>query len=107
MKIYLNDYLIADNCNIAQNFLEKLLGLFSQSTPLLLKNCNSVHTFFMKNNIDAIFLDKNSKVIKLSENLSPNNVILPIKNAFFVLENNSSFIKSAKIKIGDTLVFKE
>ena len=53
---------------------------------LLFNNCNSIHTFFMKTNIDVILCDKNNNIISYYQNLSPNRTILPKKNVTKVFE---------------------
>ncbi|EYE89528.1 hypothetical protein Q428_01695 [Fervidicella metallireducens AeB] len=52
---------------------------------ILFKPCNSIHTFFMKFNIDVLFLDKNMVVIKKIEGLEKGKVAY-VKDASFVIE---------------------
>ena len=74
---------------------------------LLLPNCNSIHTYFMKENIDIIGLDENNEVIYKYENLDKNRIIkvnYPIKKTS-ILEMPAGSTK--KVKIGSILVFNE
>ena len=51
---------------IAKNFKERLFGLMFKkniNNGLLFKNCRSIHTFFMLEEIDVIATDKNDKII--------------------------------------------
>ena len=107
MKVFKNGELLFDNCKVAKTFWQKLRGKFLINNPLLILNCNSVHTIFMRNKLDVIFLDKNNKVIKIYENLSPRCVIFPVFNAKKALELNAGNLKSAKICLGNILVFEE
>ena len=70
---------------------------------LLFNKCNSIHTFFMKEKIDVLLLDKNNKIIQIYKSLSPNRIILPKRKVYSVLElpNNTSeiFKINEKIKI--------
>ena len=43
---------------------------------LLFDKCNSIHTFFMKHNIDVIMADKNHRVIGIYKNVSKNKIII-------------------------------
>jgi uncharacterized membrane protein (UPF0127 family) len=38
---------------------------------LLILRCNSIHTFFMSFPIDAVFLDRNDRVVKVVRNIPP------------------------------------
>ena len=53
---------------IAKSFLKRLWGLMGQKDinyGMLFPKCNSIHTFFMKENIDIIGLDENNEVIDI------------------------------------------
>ncbi|MDR2067195.1 MAG: DUF192 domain-containing protein [Endomicrobium sp.] len=74
---------------VAETFFSKFLGfMFKKNVnyALLFKNCRSIHTFFMRFNLDIVFLDKENKVIKVVRNVKPFRVVLPIKNSFSILE---------------------
>lgn len=107
MKLYLNNNIILDDIIIAKNFKDKLFGRIFLNKSILLENCASIHTFFLKKNLDIYFLDKKNKVIKITKNLPPGNIILPVQNAKKVLETDASLAKSVKINLGDILEFKE
>ena len=66
-------------CN---NFKNRLIGLMFKKSfdyGLLFDKCCAIHTFFMKRNIDVIFLDKNYKVIKRYNNVKKNKVLICLK----------------------------
>jgi len=107
MRIFKNNALLADNIVIANTFWSKFRGKLLINTPLLLNNCNSIHTIFNIKPIDVIFLDKNNKVIKLYEKLPPRCIIFPVFDAQKGLEFDADFIKNAKIKIGEILVLEK
>ena len=92
-------------CNIGHGFNYKLLGLMFKKNinySLLIKNCKSIHTFFMKENIDVLLLDKNNKILDIKRNIKPNKIIIfKSKKRTNILEmpNNSSLI----YKINDTI----
>lgn len=79
-------YLLINNKKLevkeAISFKDRLYGLMGKTNidyGMLFPNCNSIHTFFMKENIDIIGIDKNNIVIYKYENL-PKNQIIKINN---------------------------
>ena len=105
-------YLIIDNNKIlikkANSFYKRFLGLMGKKNidyGLLFKKTNSIHTFFMKENIDIIGLNKNNEVIFKALNI-PKNQIIKINNK----QKNTSVLElpsntSKKFKIGEKLTF--
>lgn len=86
-----NKKVIANEVDMADTFLARLKGLlgkreFKEGMGLLIKPCNSVHSFGMKFNIDVIFLDKNHRVIKVIKNMNPNEISPIVRGAKCVLE---------------------
>ena len=60
-------------------FHKKLIGLmFKNKTDygILINNCRSILTFFMKFNIDVIFLDNNNNIIKKYKNVKKNKILI-------------------------------
>ena len=107
MKILLNNEILVEDCITAKTFWQKLRGKLLISKPLVLENCNSVHTIFMRKKLDILFLDKSNKVIKIYENVPPRCIIFPVLNAKKAIEFDADFVKNAKIKKGDSLIFEE
>lgn len=88
----------------AKTFKQRLFGLMFKKNidyALLFKKCNSIHTFFMKENIDIVMTDKNNKIIFIKKNMKKNRIILPKKNVYNTYEFPANFIKN--IKINDIL----
>lgn len=88
------------------SFKDRLLGLMFKkniSVGYLFKDCNSIHTFFMKENIDVLLLNKDNKILYIYKNLKPWKIILPKKDVYSILElpnNSCEYLKiSQKIKI--------
>ena len=88
-----------------RDFFSRLKGfMFSKKIEhaLLFNKCNSIHTFFMKCNIDVIMCDKNDDVIYYYNNLGKNKIILPKKNVSKVIELPVDYFKiklKTKIRI--------
>ena len=78
---------------VAQSFTERFKGLMfvpkQKAFKLLIKNCNSIHTCFMRFNIDVYCLDKDFKVVKKYINVRPFRFILPVKNTCHILETKN------------------
>ena len=95
---------------IATNFSKRLMGLMGKTNidyGMLFPKCNSIHTYFMKENIYIIGLDENNEVIYKYENLDKNRIIKINydikKTSILELPANSS----KKIKMGTILIFNE
>ena len=91
----------------ANTFFKKLMGFMFKKNfkyAMLFKHTNSIHTFFMEENIDVIGIDKNDIVIYKALNI-PKNKIIIIKN-----KKNTSILempafKGKSLKIGEKLTF--
>jgi len=61
---------------VAQTFRERALGLIGRrglaaGTGLLIERCNAIHTCFMRFPIDATFLDRQGRVVRVVRNIRP------------------------------------
>ncbi|ERI91494.1 putative ACR [Clostridiales bacterium oral taxon 876 str. F0540] len=78
---------------IADTFKTRFLGYMFRKKPhyeaILIKPCNSIHTFFMRFNIDVLFVDIDMKVVKKVENLPPRKIIMPVEGAAIVIEGKA------------------
>ena len=86
-----------------KSFYSRLRGFMfckNITKSLLFNKCNSIHTFFMKENIDVIMCDKNNIVLYFYKDLSKNKVILPKKGVYRVIETPRNYFD---IKINDNI----
>lgn len=102
--------LIYGNTDIAlyecKDFFSRLKGfMFTRNIDkaLLFDKCNSIHTFFMKENIDVIMCDKDNMVLYFYSNLSKNKVILPKKGVKKVFETPKGYFD---IKINERMIIE-
>lgn len=83
-----------------KSFKDKLIGMmFKKKKEKILycfPNCNSIHTFFMFQNIDVIMTDKNNKILYYYNNLKPNKIVLPKKNVYYTYEISNGFLDIKK-----------
>jgi len=103
-----NQKTVADNVKVANNSISRFIGLLNRShleegEGLLIIPCNSIHSFFMRFNFDAVFLDKSNKVKFLIKNMTPCKVSPVIFSAHSVLELPAGTIERSKINIDDAL----
>lgn len=99
---------LAREVEIADSFWQRLCGLMGRSgleqgKALILKPCSSVHTCFMRFNIDVIFLNANLQVLHLEQNMAPFHFSRIVKGAEIVVELPPGTIKSTGTKTGDFL----
>lgn len=107
VKLLLNGYYI--KIVEALSFHERLYGLMGKtniSFGMLFPKCNSIHTFFMKENIDVVGLNDKNEIVFVERNVSKNKIIkihLPIKKTSILeLPKNTS----QNLNIGDKLFFE-
>ena len=90
---------------IADSYFKRLIGYMFRKQPhhgaILFTPCNSIHTFFMKFNIDVLFLNEHMQVIKKVERLRPGKVVPTVMGAKVVIESKEGAF--TYIKEGDTL----
>ncbi len=93
----------------AVSFSSRLKGLMGKTNinyGMYFKNCNSIHTYFMKEEIDVIGLNLQNEIIFLEQNVKPNKIIWIHrslkKTSILELPKNTS----SHLKIGDKLFFE-
>ena len=64
------------NAKVADTFVSRARGLIGRPPPargegLLILKCNAIHTFFMAYAIDATFLDREDRVVKVVRGIRP------------------------------------
>jgi uncharacterized membrane protein (UPF0127 family) len=101
---------IVPRIQTAYTFPKRLVGLLGKSylpidEGLHIKPCQSIHMFFMRFSIDAIFLDQRNKVVSLHEHVPPWSFIKPIHDAYSVVEVSAGTIQTKKISIGQWIEF--
>jgi len=98
MKIIINNKKI--NLIEAKTFKQKLLGLmFKKNINYCLRlKTNSIHTFFMKENIDIVMTDKNNNIIYIFKNIPKNKIIIK-KNVYYTYEFPNNYIDNNIKKI--------
>ncbi|SEM94070.1 hypothetical protein SAMN05192533_10775 [Mesobacillus persicus] len=92
--------------NAANSFIKRLKGLMFRKEPLVdeglwITPCNSIHMCFMRFSIDAVFISKEGKIVRIVEDLQPWKMVKPVQGAHSVLELPSGAVHSLSLKVGD------
>jgi uncharacterized membrane protein (UPF0127 family) len=103
--------ILAKKAVIADTLFTRAKGLLGRSaleegSALILKPCNSVHTFFMRFAIDVLFVDNKNRVIKTLSNLKPFRFSPLYYNAALVIELPTGTIQESATSTGDILTFE-
>ncbi len=112
LSLYKNDQCICKHVIKADTLMTRMIGLLrhkhlDDDQALWLLPCNSIHTFFMRFSIDAIFLNKNLIVIKTYEHIKPFRLTKVMFQAHSVIEVPSGKIQRSNICVKDQLTFYE
>ena len=102
---------LAEEAVMAQALFKRMKGLLGkarlrQGEAMVLKPCNSIHTFFMAFAIDVLFLDKDNLVVKILHNVSPFRISGIYLKAQSVVELPAGTIQATSTSIGDVLLFE-
>lgn len=94
---------------IADSFIKRLVGYMFRKKPhyesIVITPCNSIHTFFMRFNIDVLFVNKEGVIIKKVEGLKPYKIIRPVKGSSYVIEVAEGLF--TKVRVGDKLIINK
>jgi len=100
---------VATCAAIADTFVLRAKGLLGRSAlgageGLWIVPCESVHTIGMRFSIDLLYLDRKCRVVQFRRAMSPWRVSACL-TARSVLELPAGAIDSARVALGDTLIF--
>ena len=103
---------IATNVNMADTFFSRMIGLLnrrelSSDEALVITRCQSIHMFFMRFAIDAIFVNDENRVVGLVENIKPFQLSPIFFKASYVIEMCEGAIARTKIAMGDWIEVRE
>ena len=67
---------VCERCTLARNPYSRMRGLLgrgglAEGEGLLLQPAGSIHTFFMRFAIDAVFLDRERRVVRIASDVRP------------------------------------
>ncbi len=91
------------NLDVANSFTKRLFGLMGKkeiTKGIFFPKTKSIHTFFMRDNIDIIMINKDNIVVYFKKNLKKNKIIIK-KEAYHTIELPKDSINN--LNIGDKL----
>lgn len=96
--------------SIASTFWERAVGLLGASqlernASLLIQPCSDIHTYFMRFNIDVVFLARDYRVLSVKESVPSFRFVFGPKGAVAVLELGAGVAAVCGISVGDQLEF--
>lgn len=100
--------LLSRKAGIADDFFSRLKGLLGRKNlladeALIITHSRSIHMFFMKFSIDAVFIDKNKIVVGLVERIKPFQMSPMFFKAQDVIELPEGKIRETKTRLGDKI----
>lgn len=101
---------IAKEVKQAHRFWPRFKGLmFTNSMPagraLHLAPCSSIHTFFMKYEIDVLYINKENEIVGIEERLKPGRLGSRFSGASSVIEFPAGAINHLTASVGHTVAF--
>jgi hypothetical protein len=87
---------------------QRFMGLMGRrqlaaDSGLCLRPCSSIHMFFMRMPVDAVFVDKDGVVVRIYPSLRPWRVTRVVRKAKACIEFPAGSTAAAGVKVGDSL----
>ena len=104
--------LLAEEVVLADRFFLRIKGLLGKKDmkmgqALIIKPCDSIHTFFMRFAIDVIFIDRQNKVDLAIQCLKPWRLSPICWKSKFVIELPSGVIRESRTEKGDEIAITD
>ena len=101
--------IVCERCFVVDTPIARMKGLIGRSElpageGIVIRPCNSIHMFFMRFAIDAIFLDRTNTVVKIAANLKPWRMAWA-RRAHAVVELAAGEAERRGVSLGDHLEF--
>jgi uncharacterized membrane protein (UPF0127 family) len=101
-----NETLLLEDAILAEHTYDRMRGLLGRrelpsQTGMLIRPCRSIHMWFMRFPIDAAFLDRDMRVLKIVRHLRPWKLAIAPRKTYCVLETAAGALD--KLQDGETL----
>jgi uncharacterized membrane protein (UPF0127 family) len=105
------DEALADRVEVAVTRRDRRKGLLGRSgldplSALIIAPCFSIHTMFMRFDIDAVFVDDDGRAVKVVPEMTPWRVAVD-PTAHAVVELPAGSLRERQVNIGDRLYLLE
>ena len=103
--------ILANKGLLADTVISRMTGLlnkrsFEPGEALVITGCRSIHMFFMKFAIDAVFVSRDNIVVGLVKHILPFRLSPYFYKADYVIELPSGVIEETKTCVGDSVEIK-
>ena len=101
LKNKTKNIVLAENVEFADNPILRTIGLLNRSSmlrseALVIVPSFSIHTFFMKFDIDVAFVDINKKVVAIYKNIKPYRILPFHITSHYVIEMKTGCLNVEK-----------
>lgn len=102
---------VVERCRVARSLRDRAVGLLGTLTlpaaeGLWIERSPSIHMFFMRYPIDAVFVDRDGRVVRIAERLRPWRIVAWVRGARDCLELPAGEARAAGIQVGDELALE-
>ena len=92
----------------ATTFAARLQGLLGRDAlpegeAMIFERCHSIHTIGMRFSIDAVFVDRQWRIVGLYREVGPGRLVASIWSAWGVIETTSGTVARLGLHVGDQL----
>lgn len=99
---------VAANIEFADNPWRRFIGLMGrrelpEGHGLCFRPCSSIHMFFMRFPVDAVFVDGDGRIVRLYEPIRPWRVTRFVRHAKAVLELPAGTARTHRLSVGDVI----
>jgi uncharacterized membrane protein (UPF0127 family) len=103
--------IVCERCELAATVGSRMKGLLGRKelpvgTGLLIRPASSIHMFFMRFPIDAVFLDRELRIVGIAASLRPWRIAWR-RGAHLVLELPAGEAGQRRLQVGERLVLGE
>lgn len=103
--------MLAERLEVPRTFLARGLGLMFRhglrdGEGMWISPCNGIHMFGMRFSIDAVFLDRRGRVVRVCSDLRPWRVVPLVPGARSVLELPAGTVVGLHLERGEPLLIE-
>jgi hypothetical protein len=100
-----------ERCRVARSLRDRTVGLLGTADlptgeGVWIERSPSIHMFFMRFPIDAVFVDRGGQVVRVVERLRPWRIVAWVRGARDCLEMPAGAARAAGIEVGDQLALE-
>ena len=104
--------LVVETVQVADNVFSRFLGLMGKpgiprNEGLWIVPCSDIHSCFMRFEFDALFINKEGKVLHTVERMKAWRLSKFVRGGWGVLELDGGVIADSGTEIGDVVEFRE